>query len=251
MDAKTVDEFAVRFYKWSLDDTQRELGEGFPLLRRVKGASALGLIDYIESLPAEQRGQFVVALVKRVHLKALEITGDHLTGDENELINQYLSSHMNFVGKYFNEYGVQRYKPGIRGKSLDKKKLAALITDKLRPVCGEVHSRYQKYEWLHRTTCEGWFIDTLVEVLNWNPQIKYYHYIVSPVEEAEYIKREALDWSGIYLRLGVTPKLLMGFFPVEWDMLLPGDEEQTAEVLAELCSHFMNAAPTLLAGLQP
>jgi len=42
MKDETIDEFAVRFYRWSLDDAQRELQKGFPLMRMVKGSATLG-----------------------------------------------------------------------------------------------------------------------------------------------------------------------------------------------------------------
>jgi hypothetical protein len=32
----TADEFAVRFYRWALDDARREVTDDFPLLRTVK-----------------------------------------------------------------------------------------------------------------------------------------------------------------------------------------------------------------------
>jgi hypothetical protein len=43
----------------------------------------------------------------------------------------------------------------------------------------------------------------------------------------------------------------MGFSSVtEWDLLGEAEEEQAANSLVSICSHFMNSLPALLSGLR-
>ncbi|MBI4735962.1 MAG: hypothetical protein HY766_07865 [candidate division NC10 bacterium] len=74
-----ADEFAVRYYRWSLEDCRREIREDFPLLRTVKSSLAIRALAYLESFPGDDRLRVATGLVRRCHRKALEITGESWT----------------------------------------------------------------------------------------------------------------------------------------------------------------------------
>ena len=99
---RKLDNFWVRYFNWSLAETQRELREGFPLLKKIKSASALGYIDYLESLPKEQQRRLAMALVKRGYKHIIE-----LTNDEKIIVDRFLSEYINYFGKYLNEYNLK------------------------------------------------------------------------------------------------------------------------------------------------
>jgi len=81
------DEFAIRYYRWSLDDARRELRENFPLLRTVKSSLVIRAIAYLESLADRDRLCGATALVKRSHRRAVELAGDSW-GAEDEAIDR-------------------------------------------------------------------------------------------------------------------------------------------------------------------
>jgi hypothetical protein len=81
------DEFAIRYYRWSLDDARRELRENFPLLRAVKSSLVIRAIAYLESLADRDRLCGATTLVKRSHRRAVELAGDSW-GAEDEAIDR-------------------------------------------------------------------------------------------------------------------------------------------------------------------
>jgi len=48
-------EFLYRFYKWTLEDVEREVSANLPLLRRVKGGLAFEFLALAEYMDVEQR----------------------------------------------------------------------------------------------------------------------------------------------------------------------------------------------------
>ena len=81
------DEFAVRYYRFALDDARREVRENFPLLRTVRCALPIRAVAYLESFTGDDRLAVATALVKRAHRRAVELTGDSW-GAEEERIDQ-------------------------------------------------------------------------------------------------------------------------------------------------------------------
>src|SRR5882672_2399524 len=86
------DAFAVRFYRWSLGDFAREIIQDFPLLRAIPSGWVWRFLDWIGSLPREQQDQLTVALVKRFHARAVELTGEKVTPEEETWIRQYFET---------------------------------------------------------------------------------------------------------------------------------------------------------------
>ena len=80
-----ADEFAVRYYRWSLEDCRREIREDFLLLRTVKSSLVIRALAYLESFPGDDRLRVATALVRRCHRKALEITGESWTAHDEAI----------------------------------------------------------------------------------------------------------------------------------------------------------------------
>jgi len=89
---EATDEFVTRYYRWALEDCQREVNEGFPLLRAIKSRFILRVLAVMEPLQKEQRIRLSIALVKRFHERAVEVTGEYLTAEEEELCKSYLGA---------------------------------------------------------------------------------------------------------------------------------------------------------------
>ncbi|MBI2002395.1 MAG: hypothetical protein HYS69_14645 [candidate division NC10 bacterium] len=85
-----ADEFAVRYYRWSLEDCRREIREDFPLLRTVKSNLAIRALAYLESFPGDDRLRVATGLVRRCHRKALEITGESWTAHDEAIHQDYV-----------------------------------------------------------------------------------------------------------------------------------------------------------------
>ncbi len=52
------DQFVLRFYRWALEESQREFSEGFPLVRQIKSLSAIRFLDFAERLDDREKNSF-------------------------------------------------------------------------------------------------------------------------------------------------------------------------------------------------
>src|SRR5436190_21526386 len=76
-------EFAVRYYRWAVDDMKRELREGFPFLAAIKDSIPIRATRYLRSLPEQERVRAAMSLMKRNHKAALNEVGESW-GPEDE-----------------------------------------------------------------------------------------------------------------------------------------------------------------------
>src|SRR2546428_355874 len=82
------DEFAVRYYRWALDDARREVQADFPLLRTVRSALPIRAVAYLEPFSETERLAKMTSLVKRSHRRAVSLTGDSW-GAEDERVDEH------------------------------------------------------------------------------------------------------------------------------------------------------------------
>lgn len=84
-----ADEFAVRYYRWALEDTSREVRENFSLLRSIKSALPIRAVAFLESFPDADRLGAATAPVKRFHPRALMLSGESLDAADREIDERY------------------------------------------------------------------------------------------------------------------------------------------------------------------
>jgi hypothetical protein len=89
LDDATV-EFAVRFYRWSLEDLRQHVDDDFQLLRSARCWLAIPFLTLIDKLSKEDRMSLGVALVKRFQQAAVERTGEYPTQQEDGWVKRYL-----------------------------------------------------------------------------------------------------------------------------------------------------------------
>ena len=67
---------AVRLYQWALQEWERELESGLPMLRAVRSFATFRLLDLMDRLSLEEQRSLAMALMKRFHPEAVSILGD-------------------------------------------------------------------------------------------------------------------------------------------------------------------------------
>jgi hypothetical protein len=234
MDEGLRDEFLVRFYRWAMEDAIREVKDDCPLIRSVHGVAACTFLAYIDLLGQQQRVALIKPLVKRMHLRALEVCGESLDKHEQELIDEYLNATSEIGGRY-----VDRHVFTLKNKA-SKRKLRTVVKEKLLPVCGPIVRRDSSDLWDHARSIEEWTIFTGID-LGGSGRLRYEHYIRESRGATENLNGVGfitlVQWMGI--SGGQT----------KWNLLVEGEEEYAADALAKICSHFLNALPLLLKDL--
>jgi hypothetical protein len=122
---------------------------------------------------------------------------------------------------------------------LKPKRLRACIIEALKPTLDQEYEDWGDWrEWRYCKRAGPWYLMTYVDVGGQGQQLSYEHSIVVPQRVCLVEGVSILSWLGI---AGQT----------DWQELDDSDAESTAEALARIVAHFMEAAPKLLEGLTP
>ncbi|HKV40075.1 MAG TPA: hypothetical protein VJX67_12745 [Blastocatellia bacterium] len=229
---KVRNEFSVRFYRWALQDTLREIAAGFPLVGLVKGSQAKSVIRFFESLSETDRIATARSLVKRGNPVGADLVTESLTKREELLIEQYMSRLFELSSPYFGEIATPSRKRASRGA------LRAALKQVLPEVCGSIVHRDSAAIWVHSTPIGPWVVVTEVDTGGTPTQLSYHHYITLSSNPADHLSAALVSLLG-WIGIGMT----------EWDMLSASEEQDAAKALGVICQHFISAVPFLLDGL--
>ena len=232
-----ADEFAVRYYRWSLADCRRELQEDFPLLRTVRSSLAIRALAYLQSFAGEDRLRVAMALVRRCHRRALEITEESWSARDEEIQQDYVSAAR--ILRPEEEWYRQALLHDPGKLRLDRRRFLAAAQEQLAPVLGSGAPFSTKHEWRYETPIGQWRLVTFVDVGGTAHQLTYDHRILGtgprPLKEGISV----CGWLGV------------GGGHTQWNQLTQPDTPAAARALARICAHFLQAAPDLVAGLVP
>jgi hypothetical protein len=232
-----ADEFAVRYYRWALDDARREVRGNFPLLRTVKSGLVMRALAYFESLPDDERLRAATALVKRAHRGAVELTGD-LRGAEDEAIDR----------DYWRAARIARpdeesYRQALLHEphklTIDRGRFLGAVKAQLGPVLGAGTPFSTKHEWRYDTSFGPWTLMTLIDVGGSGHQLAYSHTLRVSASRPLREGVSLCGWLGI------------GGAHTTWNQLTQADTADAARSLARVCAHFVQVVPALVAGLVP
>ena len=84
--AQAKQEFAIRYYRWSMAGIVEEFAAGFPLARRIKSIGSARLSALLSRLGPEQGLKLLKAKTRRANDIAIRALGEDLTTDELSLI---------------------------------------------------------------------------------------------------------------------------------------------------------------------
>lgn len=232
---KAKDEFAVRYYQWAMEDFRREMREGFPLLRKIKGSASLRLVTLMQSLGQDEQILLSSGLVKRFHRRATNLLKEPLTAQEDSLCQGYVASIITPIpAKGEIE---RRIRAGI-ARRVNRSRLAALCKKDLQPILGNPSDVWGPRECWYETPIDGWNVCTNVHTYGGNFYQLNYHHRIHPSGSVYELENgiSVLAW------LGITSM-------TNWDLLTDQDMSQAARTLALVCSHFIQAVPSLLKGI--
>lgn len=230
-------EFSVRFYRWANEEARLEVEREFPLLRQMDNSSCRIHLRRMERLSTEDQQAFVALLVKRYHPQAIKLLGETpLSDKESDKIKKYVRSFAYESDPVEQEF-IQRQLNGDPTTKLDKRRFVKIIKECLEPIFGKEDRGGGGGAWSYTTIIEGLTVRTWINTAGRN-NLQYNHMIVFSGKQ--------------YLQRGVSVDYLLGLGATNyWYQIEDSKAEETAHLLAELCGHFMNAAPDLLKGLAP
>jgi hypothetical protein len=233
----TADEFAIRYYRWAIVDSQREADNDFPLIGAIRGTLAVRAVAFLRSLDIVERRRAAEALVKRVHRRAVELTGDTWSAADTAFDERYRASIR--APQMADTHAHPAVADGSPASSVNRRQLLVAVKEALAPVLGPGEPFSTKHEWRYATPFDRWTLVTLIDVGGSTHQLSYSQSIQSAPHR--YVKEgiSVLSWLGL------------GGAQTQWNQLTGFDVDSAAGALSRVCSHFVNAAPGLLHGLTP
>ena len=235
MDAETAhQQLDIRCYRWALEDLQREIDQGYPLLRTVMERRVHSWIALLEGLDNEQKLILSRVLVKR-RFRAPTSMGDPFNAEDAAILKQY-----------------ERVLPMLPPKTLDASKgdikpvkarrLASRIIERLNPILGDQLEDSGEMTWKYVTPIGDWNVITEFSVYNpREPEIHHQHH---------YSRRDYIRTRGTLLpRYQFATCLGVGIN--QWRVDYGYELEPAADSIAEVTAHFIDAFPTLAQGLSP
>jgi hypothetical protein len=76
------DEFALRYYRWCLRESARELAAGFPRVRQFPSSQSLAFLDFVDTLTADEARAAMAGNLKFHHAASADLAGDVATTEE-------------------------------------------------------------------------------------------------------------------------------------------------------------------------
>jgi hypothetical protein len=214
-----ADEFAVRYYRWALEDFRREIDADFPLIGPIKGSLAIRAVAYLRSPGLGDRHRVATALVKRVHTRAVDLMGDAWGVSERALADDF-PSIMRTPRREDEGYRRARGEDPASVK-VSPAQLLAAVKRELTPVLGSEGEPFStKYEWRYTTPVGPWTLVTLVDVGGSTHQLAYQHSLRASERSCLKEGVSVLSWLGI------------GGGHTQWNQLRGSDIESAAASLA-------------------
>jgi hypothetical protein len=244
------DEFALRYYRWSQMESEREIAEGFPLTRKVKSSSASLFIDFAEESPREVVRKLMTGNLKRFNSRGAEIAVDVLSSEEEaarQLFLEYLTPEVTLNGQKMTSRRVsprasqvrERESQGQTSGRLDKKRLKQALMEALEPVLAKPE-RAPAGGLHYCLPIDRWYLITSLD-LSGKKQLYYGHWIsarrrIDSCPANLYSEISPLSWSGIERN-------------TSFNLIEAQDVDNVASFVSEMCKHFIHTARKLLSRL--
>ena len=236
MDVQTAyHQFMIRCYRLALKDSQREMDQDYPYLRTIADRGVQSWIVMFEGLENEQKQLLSQLLVKRVFKTFIADTEDPFSAQDAAFIKQY-----------------ERVLPMLPPKAPDPsrgdikkikvRRLASRIIERLNPILGDQLTHFSEQEWSYVTPIGDWNVKTEMSIYNpREPEVRYRH---SVIRIDNMPSRPDVGCKYVYSFVGS-----LGVGISLWRVDYGYELEPTADSLATLCAHFIDAFPRLVDGL--
>jgi len=236
-------EFAVRYYRWSLEQISNEVRNGLPTLRLFRGPLPDASLAAFERWKVWERKDVGRALVRRHHKDALGILGEQLTPLEEELANSQSQRESTLVKRYLmggfasgNPRDPWHHTMSAKRPSEARRRLRKEVEGSVELVAGTDLYRFNPRRWRYRTPVGRWVVLTELYYFGRLYDLAYAHEIRFGKEAVSMCRFiSALDW------LGFSSAPESG-----WLLSSPEEIPPVAACLADLCRQFLEAAPSLL-----
>ncbi|KAF3886437.1 MULTISPECIES: hypothetical protein [Nostocales] len=232
MDSTSVSElFYTRLYRWLLREMYDEVVCDFPLLRRIKAASALEILEVMGQIPEEKQLRLANTIIRKVYQQQHNNILDKIDEPWNEN-DEATWRDFNERARTTNRYKwLKEFRVFEALFPINLRLLKETIIQKLNSNSSFVFED-EGYQMISMFELNSWKIETKIELHEPPRQILKYYYIISSNEWL--LTVENLD---LFSYFGISSP---------WDLFSMQDSSNTADVISTSCQRFIQALPQLL-----
>lgn len=236
-------EFAIRYYRWALDQWPSEVAAGFPMLQGISGIGGVEMSVDLEILrKMDPIGRLALghALVRAGHNDALSFLGERLSQDDERLVSQFNGQREEALTDFLMSAAWTRggawAASRVRGRPAEAQSaIRKQVRELLEPILGRVGKRLGRDDWRYRTPVGEWTIETCVGFSMNTCDLWYSHHVKFGEETnpmCSFLSAE--EWMGLNAS------------GTGWVLSSSEDIPSAATALASLCQRCLAAAPALL-----
>jgi len=226
-------EFAIRYYRWAREEFRREVEQEFPVLKKLKTRPSSLCLHWMARLSRENQFKFAEGLAKRFNREALQTTGESLDDWQTQMIKRYTDSYVALPDP-------RDVRPDIgAGKLKSRRKgVLALVKRHVTQVLQQHPENCGGGTWRYTNPIGLLQLETHFDFGGRSRLVEYSHTVVFTRYHFLVHLASIQSWLGLG---GAT----------SWTALdiEESEEDEIARLIAELCAHFLNAAPILVEGL--
>jgi hypothetical protein len=223
------DDFALLFYRWARADAEKQAAHGFPLFSFLRDSSATKYLRVYNALSTVKKSVFLRAMLKRTHDRAVGITGEFMTPEEQLVVNEFISPPWENDSKEL-QAGWNR----PRLSPHDRKQLEKLLKKQVEAKTGGDYEIWSPGLFVFFRIAEPWRISTKVFIKS-KQNLGYEHSIFLKHDPEIRLK----EYTSITRWLGIGE--------TNWNLMTPDELEECAEAPLMLANYFLDAIPELLA----
>jgi hypothetical protein len=244
------DEFALRYYEWSLEQVGRELEDDFSHIREVKSSLVFLFLEFVEGHSRAEVRDLMTGGIKRFQQRGAELRGERLTEKEQTIHRQFVdffSEEIVIQGKPMTSFRVSRRERKLRDQELagtlkfhqNKKSLREELKRKFQSAGFKAESEFTA----GLNYCEqlgDWYLMTALDVSG-KSQLDSNHRVAA---------RRTMDTCFTDLLAGANLLSWCGIHPnTRYDLLREDELDNVAESILVVYRLFQQSLPDLLSGL--
>ncbi len=231
-------EFGRRYHEWAIRQVEAELREGFPLLNRLRNATAIRYVAWAESLEPTEREPFARAMLDRMFQAYYHELGSSAPRFDQSLVDPFLMQGGGIPPARVMAYALRDDKD----YRLPRKVLWSALKTELSPLFPQGFTSMGGGEWQAVNDVGGWKVVTHFDLGGRMRQVGYDHAIRT---EPKVGSPTLWDYPiSAFTWLGVTGQTDLRYFTVD-------EIPELVSTVREACCRFLDVVPELLDGLTP
>lgn len=232
-------ELTVRFYRWALQDVEREIEQGMPFLKDIQSVSSYCFLFYLQLHPEVDARQLLLARAKLSHKYARLHLNEPLSSAEETLLKDYLNDRMPLL--LAEKHIFNRPQFGVKPTVADVRRSMLRV---LEETTGVKAQRSNGAYYFTVVPMQNLFIRTTLRVFHYDGvKVEYYHsFVREPQETVGMIERFYKRVTDVHSWLGINPTL--------WQLPYVEDVAPAVTSFHAALQHFFHAMPAVIEGIQ-